>query len=812
MREERIGPYRLDRLLSEGGMGAVYLASRSDGEFNQQVAIKLMRAGAGGVEAERRLRTERQILATLDHPNIARMIDGGSTDDGQPYLVLEYVGGIGILKYAERNNLSTEERLRLFLGICAAVDYAHQRLIVHRDIKPGNILVTAEGSPKLLDFGIARLADPELNATVTAMAGFSPLYASPEQLEGRAITTSTDIYSLGVLFQELLTGRHPYRLQKESTAELASAILTQEPQALGLGGDLDAIARKALRKKPADRYASVEQLAADVERYLDRRPVLARRGSWAYRARRFFARNRFPVAAAALALAAVAGGVWSTLVQTGRAERRFAEVRQLANYLVYDFHDAVRKLPGSTAVQKDVVERSLRYLDRLAGESSGDPMLQGDLAAAYLKLGDVSGNPFQSSLRDTDRALESYRKAAELAEALPAGTERDILLARIHVQQGGTLAFGRAGGDGLAMLRGAVETLQRLAAANSGDVDLQVHLAGSRDLLARALSQMGGLETEGSGEAVEVVEVALRDLDVALERHPDNARLLKEKATLHKRLGAMFGSVDPPRSAKAYGEAFAALDRVKGDERNTTEFRVSLAALYGDRGWPAAQMGRYDDGIADYDKAVGLLEAVARDDPADASARANLTAMYRERGIIQGYAGRAEKAVEDYRKAAALHADLAQRDPTHKLYPVMRGELLGRIGRIELQQGDAAAARRDLTESLRILLDLADKPNAEANHVLEACKALYQAPLADLKDTQRTLELCEKASAALKGKSLFAWEAVGHARLAAGNRAGAVEAFENCLAMIEPPKAGAPKTRAQVGLEELIAKTKKGLP
>src|SRR6185503_9235370 len=301
---ERVGPYALVRELGRGGMGAVWLAERADGEFEQRVAVKLIRPGWDAGELLARFRSERQILAGLTHPNIAHLLDGGVTADGKPWLALEYVDGVDLLAYCDGERLDLPARLRLFLTVCDAVAHAHARLVVHRDLKPSNLLVTRDGQVKLLDFGIAKLVDPQ-GTDVSALRVFTPEYAAPEQVKGELVTTAVDVYALGLLLYALLTGRRPYRAEGSTPAAYERAILDQEPTRPSLAatreepeggpsldlaaqrqltperlrrelrGDLDAIVLKALRKEPAQRYAAVADLAADVERHLERRPVLA---------------------------------------------------------------------------------------------------------------------------------------------------------------------------------------------------------------------------------------------------------------------------------------------------------------------------------------------------------------------------------------------------------------------------------------------------------------------------------------------------------------------------------------------------------
>jgi tetratricopeptide (TPR) repeat protein len=344
----RIGPYGVIRELGRGGMGAVYLAGRADAQYQKLVAIKVIQSGHESEEMLRRFRQERQILAGLDHPNIAKLLDGGATPEDLPYFVMDYVEGEPIDTYCSRRVLPLRERLALFRTVCAAVAHAHRNLVVHRDIKPSNILVTREGVPKLMDFGIAKLLPSESSldaGTGATQFAFTPAYASPEQVRGERVTTATDVYSLGVVLYELLTGRSPYRVKSHGSAEMLKAICEQEPakpsttvargerqaatfppaerQRRRLRGDLDSIVLKALRKEPQQRYASVDALSEDVAHYLDGRPVAARKGTFSYRAGKFVRRHWIGVAASLLVVSAIAvGAVLATygLVRARRAE------------------------------------------------------------------------------------------------------------------------------------------------------------------------------------------------------------------------------------------------------------------------------------------------------------------------------------------------------------------------------------------------------------------------------------------------------------------------------------------------------------
>jgi serine/threonine protein kinase len=319
----------VERLLGQGGMGAVYLVARDDDQYRKQAALKLAQRDFGSPQDLVRFRIERQILADLDHPAIARLVDGGETEEGIPYLVMEYVDGEPITRYADRRRLSIPDRLGLFADVCEAVAYAHRHAIIHRDLKPSNLLVTSEGSPKLLDFGIAKLLTPALGTaqTVASLRLFTPEYASPEQVRGLPISTATDVYGLGLVLYELLTGEKAQPLKTGSPAELVERVCEREaPLASAVDGELAAILQKALVKDPVERYSSVDLFQDDLRRYLEGLPLHARPPTFFYRAAKFVRRRRWAVAAAAVLLASLAGGVGATLYQARRAERRFQQV------------------------------------------------------------------------------------------------------------------------------------------------------------------------------------------------------------------------------------------------------------------------------------------------------------------------------------------------------------------------------------------------------------------------------------------------------------------------------------------------------
>jgi tetratricopeptide (TPR) repeat protein len=528
-----IDRYTIVRELGRGGMGTVYLAERSDREFHQQVAIKVVTRGLDSAQVVERFRHERRILASLDHPNIARLFDGGATDSGAPYLVMEYIEGRPIVDHCRERDLPIRERLLLFAQICAAVQHAHQKLIVHRDIKPGNILVTPAGIPKLLDFGIAKLLSPDGDARIAAEAltrvgtrMLTPDYASPEQIRGEPVSVATDVFSLGAVLYELLTGQRAHRFETYTDAEFYRVIcdteVTPPSEAVGdarlrkqLAGDLDNIVALALRKDPARRYVSVEQFASDVRHYLEGRPVAARPETLLYRTRKFVTRNRIPVAAAVLVVVSLAVGIVGTTIQArradaqaARAERRFQEVRKLANTFVFDIYDGMIEIPGTAQVRGRVVATALEYLDSLASEAEGDVALQTELAGAYKRIGDVQGNPSLSGFGEVEASLVSYDKALGILRRLADRPDPDPkVLADLGTFERNTGSVRLNAGDASRAaqhLRRSIAVWERRNPTRGVDIQGDTGLAQAWGILGQSLMALGQ-----SAEAVQSHQAAV---------------------------------------------------------------------------------------------------------------------------------------------------------------------------------------------------------------------------------------------------------------------------------------------------------------
>jgi non-specific serine/threonine protein kinase/serine/threonine-protein kinase len=441
-----IGHYRPVEEIGRGGMGTVYLAERADGTYEQRVALKVLQGSVSTPRLVERFEEERRILARLSHPGIARLLDGGLTPDGRPYLVLEYVDGLAIDVYCDEEKLDTAARLRLFLKVADAVQSAHQQMVLHLDLKPANILVTPQGEPRLLDFGIARiLIEGSLgaNQAESTLRLMTPRYASPEQAEGLPLGVASDVFSLGTLLYRVLTGRLPYRIESASPIEAARIIREEAPQLASkagggsvageLRGDLDNILMQALRKEPERRYGTVAAFAEDIKRYLAFKPVNAHPDSFGYRVKKFARRHRASLAVAAtvlLIVTACVAAVTRAAVLARRAdataERRLADERELAHSYIFDLDPMLEEIPGTVGVRAFILKHALKYLDAMSQEQIGDDDLAREVGSGYLKVGQVQADVAEPSMNDRAGAWVSMNRGYEIQERLFEKTPNDL--------------------------------------------------------------------------------------------------------------------------------------------------------------------------------------------------------------------------------------------------------------------------------------------------------------------------------------------------------------------------------------------------
>ena len=712
----QIGPYHLESLLGRGGMGEVYLSTREVDGYQMPVALKLIRHSAVTPGALRRFRMERQILARLHHPGITQLLDGGITDDGLPYLVTEYVEGTPIDKSEPAREFPLVRRLEDFLAICDAVSYAHRQLVVHGDLKPGNILLRDSGGIKLLDFGISRLIQTSEDTTEqkpggTTQPAMTPAWTSPEQLRGEPAGIPSDIYSLGRVLYFLLTWEHALPMEHLSPMQYYERLRQETPLRPShrsgdrkLEGDLDNIALKALEFEPAERYQSVEALAEDVRAHLSSRPIAARAHTWTYRTHKFIRRNRLVVlATAAVAIALLAGigiALWQARIARlnyERAERRFQDVRRLANSFMFEMDDAIARLPGATAVRGTMVRNALQYLDSLAQESTGDESLQADLANAYEKVGDVQGRPGALNLGGTAASLQSYRKSEGIRRALLQSAHNDSERDRREEALANTLmrisSILRATGDGQQALeadRTALEMRRRLLERKPEDVTRQRNVASSLTASSASLSMLGAFRG-----VLELRREGLHIYEELAHRNPSSDDDQQGLALAHTRMASiLLHEKDQKGAVKHYRESLRIQTAIHAAHAGQAQYQMALALAHSNLGNALRVSGDPKAALAEFAESVRLYEPLVNADPNEVRARTLLaTVRFREAKAWSDLgdtvrAGRMMRAVLEERRL------LAERNPANA---GARGEVAETFGAL----GDVALRARHVPEAIQ---------------------------------------------------------------------------------------------------------------
>ena len=633
----RAGPYLLEEALGSGGMGEVFAARRVDEQYAIRVAVKLARMGFATEHMIRRFRRERQILASLEHPNIARLIDGGVLHNGCPYMVMEIVDGKAIDAWLRDKDLRGAAILPTLLPVLRAVEYAHANLVVHCDLKPSNILVTAEGIPKLLDFGIARLLRDE-DSDVTSIA-LTPRYAAPELRLGQSATVASDVFSLGILMREVCCC--------DSPAQPAS--------------DLELIIAKASERDVASRYASVEALRTDAERLLAGLPISARPATLRYRMQKYVRRNRVAVVATAMAVAALASSSIYAWNQATVANRRYNDTRTLARTLLFDAHDAVLELEGSTPVQRLLIDRSLQYFERVAADSQGDVVIQAELADSYRRLGELMGSPYRPNLGDTTQAVATIRRGLRLVEN---GESEATLVARMKgLQALGEVLVVKDPVAARDALRKAVVTQQKVVSKYPG--------IGNRLEMMATLGSLGDV-LEGE-EALRTYQESLRFADGALAEDRGNARGLRGRAiTLYKVGDAAFKLGRFEEALAAAKQAIEAMTRTDTSAVTMQRLRVMTLQTLSEalRG-----LGRPLEGIANLDEALAILHRLQNADVGNQQHRISLAIVERAKGDSLYAAGQRASARGAYRRSREWNEQVLAKDPANDVWKARLAEV-----------------------------------------------------------------------------------------------------------------------------------------
>lgn len=745
---EKIGAYKILREIGRGGMGIVYEAVRETKDFKQKVALKVIKRGMDTDAILSRFRHEQQILATLAHPNIARFLDGGMTDEGLAFYAMEHVEGEPLDEFAEKQNLGINERLELFREICSAAQFAHKNFVIHRDLKPSNIIVMPDGTPKLLDFGISKILSEDSDGTMgtaTALGMMTPAYASPEQIRGERVNTATDIYSLGIILCELLTGQKPYRVNSNRQPDLIKAICESEPlkpsslatlnirhahletkdqlaetesepnpksriqNLRSLRGDLDNIILKALRKEPENRYASVEQFSEDIHRYLVGLPIIARSSTLKYRVSKFIHRNRLAAVAGLLIFLSLVAGIavasWQAYVARKEreiAERRFDDVRQLANKVVFKYHDAIASLAGSTEAREMLVKDATEYLDKLSQDAQDNPALAQELALSYLKIGNVQGETYRANLGDSQGALESYRKSILLLEDLVKRDAKNIEYLKSLREAYRQLAY-------LSVRREDWSTAEEFASKEyelskniyekePENLNYQINLAQSYQVRGDAAVFSGGY-----AESTKLYRESLREAEKAFQKNPTHERARTVLIVAIQRLGTHLEYYanylkEKGENTDKIPEIFIEAEQL---HRRTVEMSHDLkrefpqSEIYSryisateiNLGTALARIGRGVEGIPLIEKSLVELKKAVDADAKNAEAKRDVAECYQYLAFAYEAMNEPQKAIAANQESLKILEEITIKDPTNVEFFNQTHLTFNNIGNILTKEG-----------------------------------------------------------------------------------------------------------------------------
>jgi serine/threonine protein kinase len=676
----RLGPYRLVRRLDSGGMGIVYLAVRSDDHYFQVVAIKMLREGMNEPNLVQRFRTERQILASLTHPNIGAILDGGETEDGRPFIVMEYVEGQPITQASENRGLSVKQRLDLFRSVCSAVHYAHEKLVIHRDIKPSNVLVTPQGIVKLIDFGVSKPLAPwlipgEIAKTQSWQRFMTPDYASPEQLLGQELTTATDIYSLGVLLFELSTGSRPYTLQGLSASAAEKLVCEQpapKPSSVPdlpdhtrreLEGDLDRITLMAMDKDASRRYRSAQHLEEDLHRFLQGKPVLAREATLVYKLGKFVRRHKTASLMTCLTVIVITSSILFYFWQSRLADRRVKQVETLADSAILDLTETLKQSPATTEMQASLHQSALKYLEQLRRSAGDDPRLLLKLSRAYGHVGDLEGSPYVANLGNSRAAVTSYeaslRTAVDARARLP-GAESTKAVVEAY-QRLGALEFF------LGEIEKAHEDYQQSLSLAREFWQQQPEQPDRRLLLAMSYARLGDLQLDNleTDKALNSFRQAFQFFGTDANGEVDHDETLMR---LYIRMGgALMEHGTQPEALVNLRQSIAVAEGMAQKSPAANRAHLDLLEAYIDiveplTGTDTLNVGDAKQGEAYARKALAIAEMLTARDSKNVRARTGLTFAYEAIGDSL-HLLRPAVASEWYRKSLSLTKEMASRYP-----------------------------------------------------------------------------------------------------------------------------------------------------
>lgn len=762
--------YRITGLIGQGGMGTVYSAIRTDGnsKAEEQVAIKVVRTHLFSPLLQERFLEERKALAALRHPHIGRLLDGGMSEAGEPYLVMEYIHGERLDRYCAREDVSRDRILELFLQLCEAVAFAHSHRILHGDLKPSNVLVTAEGEVKLLDFGCASLLPADFSpeqGTATPLAAFTPEYASPEQKRGETCTATADVYSLGAMLHRLMTGQAP----AASTTALAARLLGHsEPEAANntvvwpqtISGqwneDLRAIAVKAMSTDPGQRYSSVVDLAADLVRYRDHWPVRARPPALLYRAVKLLRRRKRNILLVlALLIAILAGGaavIHETRIaraQELRARMQMLNVRHLANFLVTDIYDQLAEVPGSTGTQHKAAAKSLSFLDGMSRDAVGDDGFEMDLANAYTRLGNVLGSRYGANLGDASAGIKTVEKAVSVAQNVLRLRPNDPVALRCAISAEQSLSELQFSGDQTrealrhAMVAAALsEKLAHLPGATAADLRAE---ASVYSLIGDEYGLQGAASVGDAQAAMANYRKSLELSQAALARDAGDTATMRAITVGWEKIANMTREAQPEVARKEYQAALEMLGRIPNQtlwaERTRAYFeeRIGLCDFY---------EHNYRESLREFLPAQRIQEAAVARDPLNMRFQQNLSIIYLDEGDSHQALREWKAARSDYQRLEAVLARALRTDPRNHVWQEHYAQTLISLAGVERHiAGGASEAEENERKGLVLAVRLAEEAGAVADDMDTAALFLLDAEPQELRDPQHALVLSSRAVA-----------------------------------------------------------------
>ncbi len=808
-----MGKYRLQRVLGRGGMGVVYLAQAGSAG---PVAVKVVRHLLRSSPALQQFLLERDTLARLEHPNIARLLDGGVTPDAMPYVVMDYVAGRRLDVYCDQPEVSAEDVVRLMLQLCDAVAYVHRNLILHRDLKPGNVMVTDAGLVKLLDFGTLKSMGPAAADSALTRAGMRPVtlrYASPEHIRGDAVSTASEVYSLGVVLYRLLSGQTPFskgdlptadfllrlrdgQVKPPSQAARGEAI---KPMSRELARDLDALVLKSMRYEPGDRYPTVDALADDLRRALSGMPVEARGGAPVYRARKFYRRNRGSVwaAAAAVVVLTVGTAAMAREGQIARAEQQRADQgvereRQLAHLLLFDYFTQLQQIAGSTDAQRQAVASALSFLDELSASAPGDAVRL-ESVRAYTAMGQLQGSPYYQNLGDAPGGLVTLNKALPMAEALarnnPGSLDDQNGLIGVQMVLGQVLMGLSKPKQALGYLQAAAKSSREVAERPGASLASMVLASRVQGLLCDDYTYKGAGMLVDNAKGTEAGQAMVALNERAARAYPPCPPCQHGKVIALTKLGSIQDAIDTKRAYEYYDQALALLRAMAADQQGRVPIQRSYGIVRTRMIALEIYAGRNPDALIAEERS-NELKAIAAD-PFDVRARYDLAGL--DSSMMDAYnsVGNKQKTLAEAVRFLESTTILVKLRPKNQTYQYLQSTALLQHGRALSRSGQEAAGQREMDAGMVVLLPLAQDPDAEPDTLGMASEFLIQMHRNPARDGPLAVEFMRRSIGNADAPTSDQLLELSQAQKLAGQTTDSRDSARRALALLESnPRGG----------------------